>query len=185
MFNLSKDHKWNFNLQYSALLMKVLFLLGFLFVLSKYKPLIILGLFEILDWTKIVLKKTIPYIPLDLVFVFGLTASYFYSPWFGVIIFLLGVLNRVVLLSIELRHCTKCVRHFIFFFIVPFYSDVNFFTIAIIMLSLNYILKYTFNIARGKIGEFDKFHFHLTNFSGATILFYLIGVIFDYLPFLR
>ena len=110
--------------------------------------------------------------------------SYFYGPIIGVIIFGLGLLNRILLLSLELRHCVKCVRHFIFFFTVPFLRQWPFFTIAVVMLFSNYILKYGFKIAQGDLGYFDKFHYHITNFTASTLMFYLIYIIYSYIPLL-
>ena len=164
-----------------GLIIKLVFLYFVLNLLSKHKALIIILLFEMLDITKIFLRKTYPYIPIDFVFVFGITASYYFSPFIALLIFSLGVLNRILLFCIEERHLTKAVRHVFFYFfisILPF----GFFTSASIVLTLNYVLKYGFNIARSRMYSFDKTSFHIANYIGSTLIFYLIFVVCSYFP---
>lgn len=155
-----------------------------LFFLSKHKSLIIVLIFEALDIAKNMLRQTFPFIPIDLVFVFGIAGSYFYSFWIGVVIFFLSILNRTIFICLETRHMTKCVRHFIFFFSVRFFGNTPFFTVAMVLLTLNYVLKYGLNIARGEIAKFDKSHFHIINYIGSTMFFFALDVIYSYFPFL-
>jgi hypothetical protein len=178
----TKLSAWN---TYAYLILKIILLVALFYMLSRYKPFILVIAFEILDFAKNVLKQTIPYIPLDLVFIFGLAASYYYGFIFGVIIFFLGILNRLIMTCLEFRHVSKIVRHLTLFFVISLLSPyVNFFMAAIALLIINYILKYGLRIARGQLAEFDKTHFHVINFIGALAFLYLIYVIYAYMPFL-
>ena len=68
-------------------MIKIVLPLIILFILFRYKPLILLIIFEILDLSKLmILRKRFLQFPLDLVFVFGVTAAYYYSFLISVIV---------------------------------------------------------------------------------------------------
>jgi hypothetical protein len=162
---------------------RILIIILLIYFLSKHKSLIIVLIFEILDLIKNILRPALPYMPLDIVFVFGVAASYYYNLYIGVLIFILGIVNRVIFICLEPRHVTKAIRHIPLFIITSLYSSNSFFTVAALMLTLNYLLKYGFNIARGDF-RFDKFHYNIANYLSSLVFFYLIDIVYFYLPFL-
>jgi hypothetical protein len=172
---------WNKN--YTYILLKIFVLIVIFYCISIYKPLIIVIVFEALDFLKNILKQIIPELPIDFAFVFGITASYYYSPYVAFIIFFLGVLNRVIMLNIERRHFIKTFRHFLFFLLVPFFRGFNFILVSITCISLNYILKYVFKFSTHNV-ELNKIPFHFINYFGSIFLFYMIYTIYSYFPFL-
>jgi len=87
------------------------------------------------------------------------------------------------MLKIELTDVTKAVRHIPLFYIVCLFQGYNFFTLSMLALTLNYILKYTLNIAHDRKG-YDDIIYLVINYSTATVLFYFIYVIYTYLSFL-
>jgi len=165
------------------LIFKFILILIFLNFSARFKPIFIIAAFEILDFFKNIVKQSIQYFPLDLVFIFGITGSYYYSPWVGVTVFLLGVINRAVMSSIEFRHLSKGVRHIPLFFVTQYLHGLPFFTAAMTLLVSNYVLKYILKIATYQ-PLFDKSHYNTVNFVLATIMFYLLSMIYYYFPFL-
>lgn len=165
------------------LIFKLLAIIIIVNLFSKYKPLIILAVFELLDFMKNIIKQSVPYMPIDLVFIFGITASYYYNPWFGVIIFFLGVVNRAIMSNIEFRHMSKGVRHIPLFFAASFLGAFPFFNAAFALLVLNYVLKFLLKIATYQT-IFEKSHYNTVNFCMATLFFYLLSMIYFYFPFL-
>ena len=174
-FRLSKN-QWN--AIYNSLIIILLF-----YFLSKYKFLIIILAFEILDFLKVYIRQSLNYFPIEFRFIFGIAASYYYHPIYGVIIFCIGIINRAIMLKIELTDVTKAVRHIPLFYIVCLFQGYNFFTLSMLALTLNYILKYTLNIAHDRKG-YDDIIYLVINYSTATVLFYFIYVIYTYLNFL-
>jgi hypothetical protein len=168
---------------YFYLFFKLAFILLLIYGVSRFKPLIIVAIFEIIDFFKNILKQAIPYIPIDFVFILGITASYYYGFTYGLIIFILGVLNRIVMSCIEARHISKAIRHIPLFLAASFLREFNFFFVAVALLIINYILKYWFKIAVHNV-ELDKVPYNIVNFFGGTILFYFIYILYYYLPFL-
>ncbi|MEM3374280.1 MAG: hypothetical protein QW757_02595 [Candidatus Woesearchaeota archaeon] len=174
---------------YFSLISKIVLFIILLVIFSNFKPLIIILIFELLDFFKVIFKQFFPYIPVDFVFVFGLTASYYYGFVYGLIIFCLGIINRAILSCLELRHLTKAIRHLPIFYLSTIFRGIsffnnNFFYVAFTLLCLNYLLKYGFKIARADL-DFEKTPFHVINFFLAIIVFYLISMIYFYLPFLK
>ena len=170
--------KYNFHL-YKLVLIFLLVML-----LLRHKALLIIIIFEVLDWTKNVVKQSFPYFPLEIRFIFGVTASYYYSPYIGIIIFFLGLINRTML-SLEIMHIVKAIRHIPLFFLVQFLQPrSDFFTVAMIALTLNYIMKYVFRIAKDPETMFDSAVYLFTNYFIGALLFYLISILYFYLPFL-
>ncbi|MEM2131209.1 MAG: hypothetical protein QXR96_01670 [Candidatus Woesearchaeota archaeon] len=132
----------------------------------------------------------IPYSPIDFVFLFGITASYYYGFIYGLVIFFLGTLNRIILSSFQFRHLSKGIRHIPLFylsFIVGkgiIFKNYGFFNIALILLIFNYILKFLLKIAKNDL-EIEKTHFHVVNFFLSILGFYLVSIIYEYIPFLK
>ncbi len=180
-------HSKNKNTQkpkkYVYLLFKLLVFIILFKIVSIYKAFIIVLIFEVFDFFKTVLKQTIPYSPIDFEFIFGITVSYYYNPLFGVLIFFLSVINRTLLSCIEIRHITKSLRHVPLYFLITLFRGINFFWAAMIMLVLNYVLKYLFNFIKGDF-SLSKTSFNVINFLMSTISFYLIYSIYYYFPFL-
>jgi hypothetical protein len=178
-----KTIKKPFNLyKTTCFLGKIAALILLVYVFFQYKPLIIIILFEILDIIKNIIKHHTPLTPIDLVFIFGIAGAYYYHFLIGLIIFVLGVVNRTIMLNIEIRHVSKGWRHILLFFIVTFMTSTPFFQVAFMMLVINYALKYILFIFQGI--PFDKVVFHIINFTLATMSFYLIHMIYYYMPFL-
>ena len=122
---------------------KILFSLVILYVIFKYKPIILIILFLISDIIKLtILRKKFQEFPLDLVFVFGVTISYYYNFLPSILVFILGIINRVEVAHIKDRHITKCIRHFTLFFLASLLDFYQFFTLATFLLLLNYVVKY-------------------------------------------
>ena len=170
--------------KYKSHLYKFVLALFLVLLALRHKALIIIILFEILDWTKNVVKHTLPYFPLEIRFVFGVTASYYYSPYIGIIIFCLGIINRTML-HLEIMHIVKAIRHIPLFFFVQFLQTrSDFFIVAMIALTLNYVMKYVFRIAKDPETMFDSAIYLFTNYFIGALLFYLISVIYFYFPFL-
>ncbi len=169
--------------KYFYLFSKLALFVFLFYLFYSFKPLIIILVFELLDFFKNLLKQTIPYLPLDCVFVFGVTASYYYGFIYSVIIFFLGILNRIIMSCIEVRHISKAIRHIPIFFLVTFFISFNFFIVAMAALIINYFLKYLLKIAQGDI-DIEKTQFYIVNFILATITFYFISILYFYLPFL-
>ena len=162
--------------------LKILGVMIVIFVFSRYKPLLILVTFEILDLIKNVIKHVQPFTPVDFVFIFGMAGSYYYSPIIGIVVFILGVLNRTFMLHIEFRHIEKAWRHIPLFFVVTLLRGQTFVVAATLMLVVNYLLKYVLYFFQGM--PFDKVFFHVTNFTLSSLCFYLIHMFYFYLPFL-
>jgi hypothetical protein len=161
-----------------------LIIVGLLIVfLSKYKPLILVLIFEVLDFFKTVLKQTIPFTPIDLEFIFGITVSYYYSPLYGILIFFLSVVNRTLLSCIQIRHMEKSVRHVPLYFLISILTFLNFFVAAFAMLVTNYILKYFLNYLKGDM-SFNKSPYNFISFFLSMTSFYLINTIYYYFPIL-
>ena len=154
------------------------------YLVALYKPMVLVAAFEVLDLFKNFLKRTFSFIPLDLVFVFGITASYLYHPVFAVLIFLLGIVNRAVTFTLEARHVLKFIRHMALFTLVIFFRDYELFVAGTLMLVINYILKYSFNLFNRQVYFFEKSPFHITNFVGSMLLFYVLATLYEYFPFL-
>lgn len=153
----------------------------------SFKPLIIIILFEILDFIKLIIKQFFPFIYLDFVFVLGITATYYYGFLYGIIIFILGIINRAIMSCLEQRHLKKIIRHIPIFYLLTIFKNLNsnnFFYISFILLILNYILKYGLKIAKQEL-EFEKTPFHLINFILATLFFYIVSILYEYLPYLK
>ena len=170
--------------KYQPHLYKTILALFLVLLALRHKALIIIILFELLDWSKNIVKHAFPYFPLEVRFIFGVTASYYYSPFIGIIIFCLGLVNRTML-HLDIMHIVKAVRHIPLFFLVQFLqSRSDFFTVAMIALTLNYVMKYVFRIAKDPETMFNSAIYLFTNYFIGVLLFYLISVIYYYFPFL-
>lgn len=162
---------------------KIILPLLILFILFRYKPLLLLIIFEIFDFTKLlVLRKRFTQFPLDLMFVFGITAAYYYGFLIAIVVFVLGIINRMQVSHIEGRHVTKCIRHFTLFFLTSLLNKYSFFNLAAFMQLLNYILKYSVLILSSDTGIFEKSIYHIFNFITSLILFYIIEIVFITFP---
>ncbi|MBN2368359.1 hypothetical protein JXC34_05045 [Candidatus Woesearchaeota archaeon] len=173
--------KWGKSLY--VLFQAILFIYMVYFV-SKNKFLIILIVFEILDILKNIATQSFEFFPFELRFVFGIAASYYYSPTIGIIIFCLGLINRAAMVHIRPSDFTKALRHFPLFFLTAAMGRFNFFTVALLALSLNYMMKYILRLGYESQGVFDDVVYLAINFVGASLIFYLLGMIYYYLPFL-
>ncbi len=164
---------------------KLLVILILFYFFMRFKPFIILLVFEITDLIKNIAKQSLPYIPIDFVFLFGMLAAYYYGFIYSVAIFVMGVINRIIMSAINFRHMSKGVRHIPLFFFCTLLKNqnLNFFSTAVLLLAANYVLKYGLNIAFAK-WEFDKIHYHLVNISDALFFFYLMYKLYSYFPFL-
>ena len=180
--NRKKNSKKNSLRETLLVTLKILGVILIIYIFSRYKPLLILVAFEILDLIKNVIKHVQPFTPVDFVFIFGITGSFFYSPIIGIIVFILGILNRTFMLHIEFRHIEKAWRHIPLFFIITLLRGQSFIVAATLMLVINYILKYLLYMIQGI--PFDKVFFHITNFTLSSLCFYLIHMVYFYLPFL-
>ena len=154
-----------------------------LYIVFKYKPLILLIIFEIFDLTKLlILRKRFTQFPLDLMFVFGVTAAYYYGFLIAIIVFTLGIINRMQVEHIKGRHVTKCIRHFTLFFLASLLNKYSFFTLAASLQLLNYLVKYSTSILRSDSAIFKKSVYHIFNFISSLILFFAIEKFFIYFP---
>lgn len=154
-----------------------------LFFFSKHKPLIWILLFEILDLWKTILQRCMPQLPLNLDFIFGITASYFFSPLVGIIIYLLAIINRIVFFAITYRHFVKGIRYLFLFILIQYFRFLNFYYAALIFLVLNYIMKYIGNFFFGPF-ELDDTFYDIVNFILSCVAFYIISMLHFYIPFL-
>jgi hypothetical protein len=169
--------------QMKCLLSKLLLVVAILILFIHNLPLFFVLLFEVLDFIKSALRKTFPFVPLDIEFVLGITVSYFFNPLWGILIFFLSVINNIIFMNVELRHITKGVRHIPLFFLISTMRNVNFFFAAFLLLTINYLLKYGLNIATGELDNFRRFPFSAINYLCATVCFYFINTVNSYLPF--
>ncbi len=168
-----------------ACLIQIILLLFIILIFTQYKPLLLILVFEIVELIKVLIKQKTKQFPIDFVFVFGITASYFYSPIIGFVIFFLGVHNRKLMKTIKSRHITKGVRHLTLFLIVSLLRSFPFFSAAVLMLMINYAFKYLIGILFLSENVFDKALYHITNFIGSTVLFQIISILYQNLRFLR
>lgn len=166
------------------ILVKCIVVLLVIFIFSQYKPLLLILVFEVLELVKIILKEKIGGIALDLVFVFGIASTYYYNIVFGFLIFFLGIWNRTFMKMIKPRHISKWIRHFFIFFLVVFLRHVSFFQVGLLMLILNYMMKYLFNIIIIEPEFFGKTVYHISNFLLCILMFFLINTAYLNLPFL-
>jgi hypothetical protein len=163
--------------------LKTILPLIILYIIFNYKPLIIIMFFEFFDLIKLlILRKNLSQFPIDFVFVFGIAAAYYYGFLISIIIFVLGIINRMQVDHIKDRHVTKCIRHFTLFFLAFLLNEYSFFTLAVFLQLLNYFIKYGVSIIKSDSAIFDKSIFHIFNFVSSIILFYLIELFFDYFP---
>lgn len=178
---LKKESILNFK---KVIFISKLFILGILlFFFSKYKPLLLIIIFEILDLWKTVLQRAFPQLPLNLDFIFGVTASYFFSPLVGIIIYLLAIVNRIIFFAITYRHLAKGIRYLFLFILIPYLKFIDFYLLAIIILVLNYVIKYIGSFFFGPFELEDTFY-DAVNFLLSSVVFYLISMLHFYLPFL-
>ncbi|MCM2325166.1 MAG: hypothetical protein NDI94_01780 [Candidatus Woesearchaeota archaeon] len=176
-----KSKKRDYKILY--LIFKIILIALVIKLSSTYRSIVLLFLFEIIDVWKTILRRTIPFIPIDFEFIFGITASYFFSPVLGVVIFIMSLINRFLLLSIEPRHIVKIIRHPLLFFGISFMGSIPFFWAAFIMLGLNYLLKFLLNAVF--LDETpEKMLYHGVNFTASTIIFYLIHMLHFYVSFI-
>ncbi|MFH2020704.1 MAG: hypothetical protein ABIJ34_04780, partial [archaeon] len=161
----------------------LLFIIVLLF--SKYKIVIFLLAFELSDIFKISLKRRQADMALDLVFIFGITAAFYYNFFTSIQVFFLGIINRVIMSTIQVRHIVKIGRHIPLFLIASFLKMYSFFYIALILLVFNYVVKYAIETFIEGCPRFDKIHYHATNFCVSIILFYIIGLLYSLFPFFR
>jgi hypothetical protein len=167
-------------------MLKTIMPLVLFYAFFKYKPLIILILFEFFDLTKLlILRKNFSQFPLDFVFVFGVAAAYYYGFLISIIIFVLGIINRMQVDHIRDRHITKSIRHFSLFFLAFILNNYSFFTLAVFLQLLNYFIKYGIFILNSDTAIFEKSVFHVFNFISSIILFYFIEIFFDYFAFFK
>lgn len=161
--------------------LKILLPLTLLYIIFRYQPLLLIIFFEIFDLTKLlILRKRFKEFPTDIVFVFGITAAYYYGFLISIIIFILGIINRLEVDHIKDRHVTKCIRHFTLFFLASLLTGYSFFTLSTFLLLLNYLVKYSISMMESDNTIFDKSLFHVFNFISSIVLFYFIDLIFEY-----
>lgn len=148
-----------------------------LFVIFRYEVLLLIIFFEIIDILKLILFRTRKVqFPVDFVLVFGITAAYYYNYISAIIIFALGIMNRVETEHIKGRHMTKCIRHFILFYLARLLSSFSFFTLAVFLLLINYLLKYFMAFMQSDEGIYKKLIYHIFNFTASAALFFLISI---------
>lgn len=167
------------------LVFKIFSPLIILFIIFRYKPLLLIIFFEIFDLTKLlILRKKFKEFPTDIVFVFGITAAYYYGFLIAIIIFILGIINRLEVAHIKDRHITKCIRHFTLFFLASLLTGYSFFTLSTFLLLLNYLVKYGISMIESDNSIFNKSIFHVFNFISSIVLFYFIDLIFEHISYL-
>jgi hypothetical protein len=165
------------------LLFKLTVIVILFFLIAKYKALILVLLFEVLDFFKTVLRRCIPFLPIDFEFIFGITVAYYYGFIYSIIIYCLSIINRTILSSIELRHISKGIRHIPLFFFATFLHIYPFFPVAMVLLVINYLFKFLLKISTLQ-PLIEKTQYNIINFLAASFFFYMISVIYYYLPFL-
>ena len=163
--------------------LKILLPLVLLYIIFRYKPLLLIIFFEILDITKLlILRKRFGEFPIDLVFIFGIAGAYYYNFLIALLIFVLGIINRLEVAHIRDRHITKCIRHFTLFFLAFLLNTYSFFTLATFLQLINYLVKYSFSMMKSDNSIFNKSTYHVFNFITSLILFYFIEAIIKYFP---
>jgi hypothetical protein len=176
---------------YLYVFLKLLILgLLFFFFFSRYKPLILILIFEAFDLLKNTCEQKGVFghasfnLPVDLIFIFGITASYYYGFGVGLIVFLMGILNRIVFSRLEIRHIAKLSRFFFLFLIITLLKGINFFYAAMILLIVNNILKFISEIWFSGVIAIEKYYYYLMNFIASIFFFYIISVLYAAFPFL-
>ncbi len=164
-------------------LAKILLPLLLVYILFRYKPVIPIMVFVLLDIIKLqILRKRFNQFPLDLVFVFGIAIAYYYSFLPSILVFILGILNRMQVEHIQGRHVTKCIRHFTLFFLASLLNFYQFFTLAAFLLLVNYVVKYGLALLDSDDSIYEKSIYHIFNFTSSLILFFIIGIVFQSFP---
>ncbi|MBN1502473.1 hypothetical protein JW930_02935 [Candidatus Woesearchaeota archaeon] len=162
--------------------LKYLFIFAILLYLTFFnKKIFFLVVFEFADFIKGVVKVKTGYFPVDLVFVFGVTAAYFFSPYVSLIIILLGMVNRMIFGFFQVRQFTEILRHFIIFFVTYALRNYAFFIVGISMLALKYLLKIIGVLITRDTSTLEKLHFYFVNVLCSSVLFYLISFFTFYL----
>ncbi|MBN2367799.1 hypothetical protein JXC34_02180 [Candidatus Woesearchaeota archaeon] len=165
------DQAKRFNLKTLAPLLLVLFLYiikkEFFFVLIYY----------FVDTAKNIFKVKFRFFPIDLSFIFGVSAVYFYGPIYSLLILLIADINRLVYGFFEQRHVLSTIHEVFLFFLAVLFIRAEFLTYAAIMLFLKYISRILFNLVIPSETIFRKLHFYLINTVCSMILFYIINEI--------
>jgi hypothetical protein len=175
-----KNKKSNYN--YINLIYKGFLFFLILFILLKYKPLIFVILFEVLDVIKNIMRKTMLYFPLDLAYIFGVTLAYHYNFSMGVFIYVLSLINKIILGRIQVRHLANSLRLIPIFFIASKFTMFPFLIVASILLIINYILKYVFRIAVRSSNAYDTLPFHIANYIISLTFITLLNTVITFMP---
>jgi hypothetical protein len=165
MKKIKINRKWSF----------LLILLIFFYFIKK--ELVIVIIFTFFDFIKSIFKVKFKFVPIDLIYIFGVTASYFYNPFYSFLILIIGNFNRIAFGFFQSRHFSSSVRDIILFFISFFLKDFSFINVAIILIGLKYVLKFISDLVFLNKIFFEKFHFYIINIGTSLLIFYLINEI--------
>ncbi len=150
----------------------IMILLLFFYFIKREVCIIIV--FSVLDFLKNILKVKFQFIPVDLGYIFGVTAAFFYNPIYSIIILIIDNFNRAAFGFLESRHFSSAIRDIILFFIVIFLRPMPFLAAALVMLLLKYVFHYMPEIILAHNFPVEKLHFHVVNVLISTLFFYLI-----------
>lgn len=169
--NLYEDLLKRISLKYLLIFLLLIYITFF------NKRLLFLVIFEIFDVSKSIVKVKTGYLPIDLVFVFGVAVSYFFSPFLAIIIILLGMANRFIFGFFQPRHLIEIIRHLLIFFCVPFLRPYAFMNVGFIMLIVKYILKLVEVCILGDISVYERIiSYYIVNFFGSLTLLYFLSI---------
>ena len=161
-----------------VIIINILVLILLLLIIKPigFNGVLLLVLFQIFYIIKQYLKTHGHEIAFDLGFVFGVCAAYYSGIILEFIIFLLSIYNRYSFKDYKTRHISKIFRHVPLFVIVYFLRFYKFTYVAILVLSINYAIKYIYLTIKKKVAE--KSFYHVINFSLSIIFFYVIDYVF-------
>ncbi|MFH0876514.1 MAG: hypothetical protein V1859_11350 [archaeon] len=155
--------------------MIVLLILVALYLIKK--ELLVVIIFTLLDFAKSILKVKFRFVPVDLCFVFGFCAAYFYNPIYSLVILVIADFNRFVFGFFEERHFIGHLRDIAVFLIVPFFRFLPFATAGIVIVFLKYFLNFSLQFIFYQRLYITKLHFYLINIMASLALIYLIDMI--------
>ncbi|MFH0875737.1 MAG: hypothetical protein V1859_07405 [archaeon] len=177
---MAKNNAVNRRLEFCRVLLnahkRFLFLIVGLLICYLFKrELVLVIIFAFLDFSKNILKVKFGIFPVDIAFVFGVTAAYFYNPIYGLIILAIATFNRAAFGFIESRHFFSSAREMMLFMLILLLKNINFTTVCMIMLTLKYVAHYTSDLLFLQRITFERTHFFIANIIGSMFLFYIIN----------
>jgi hypothetical protein len=136
------------------------------------RALILVAIFEVVDFIKHTIKFKTHFFPIDFHLIFGITVTYFYSPVYGFMIILLAQINRFIFGFFDTRYFTESIRSALLFLIIPFFKMYPYYYVAIGALTAKYIIHYATEFIVTRRLSFDKIYFHSINYIGSWAIFY-------------